>query len=410
MRGERYQNAMAILLVVLVFASVPLVLSLPGWWFLWAPVLAALALLPATFLREADLGTVMRAPEAIRESLLSNARGAVGVVRAESSGVTMRLNALAAVRFRLRVSEAGTMLSSELRPTAAGWAVLALLVASVVGSPLAIATTLGLAWRARRFASSKATEAMSASSAAPGSLPPDEVRSLLIGSLSSALRIADEAIDAQGKAYTDARVYVTIGAFVLWTALLIGVFLALNGFNLLTGRWEVPIVAATAGALLSGGALLAALRQRYAPRLSRYRTWIDRLRVAMGRELARTVSEPTPASAFELLVETSAQIPEWLEARRKAGVSADPWTAFALLVLSGFCASMVINGLVSGLRGDSSVVPIYGVAAAAGAGIAAWITVRWQRHEKLRLARAKSDWEARLLALRARMDRFLEEI
>lgn len=413
MRGERYQNAIVLLLIVIVFASVPLLLNLLGWWFLWVPVLAALVVLPVIFLREIDLRTYLRTPEEVQDSLVSNARGAGGTVRVESHGFTMRLTALAAIRFRLRVSEGGTVLSYALRPTPAGWALLAVLVASGFGSSLAIAATIGLAWRAKRSASGEATATIAAPSLGTVPSSPDEVRGLLFGSLSSAMHIVDQAIDAQEKAYTDARVYVTIGGFVLWTALLIGLFLALNGFNLLTGRWDVPIVGATTASLLSGAVLLIVLRQRYRPRLTLYHAWVDRFRTAMERELARSVSGPTEtpvASTFELLLEASAQVPDWLDAQRKAGMSADPWTAFAVLVLSGFCASMIINGLFSGLRGDLSAVPIFGIAAAVGAGITAWISVRWQRDTKAKLALARSGWDTQLLALRSRMDRFLEEI
>src|SRR6266566_1504075 len=49
---DRYQNAIVLLLAVLVFASIPLIVNLAGIWFLWAPLLAALAVLPSAFLRE----------------------------------------------------------------------------------------------------------------------------------------------------------------------------------------------------------------------------------------------------------------------------------------------------------------------------------------------------------------------
>jgi len=61
MRGERYQNRMAILLVVLlVFVVVPLVVNLLPLWPLWAPVVASLIVLPGIFLRETDLVAGLR--------------------------------------------------------------------------------------------------------------------------------------------------------------------------------------------------------------------------------------------------------------------------------------------------------------------------------------------------------------
>src|SRR5205814_1277436 len=55
MRGERYQNLIATLLIVLALASVSLVVNLSGLWWLWAPLLASLATLAAVFLRAVDV-------------------------------------------------------------------------------------------------------------------------------------------------------------------------------------------------------------------------------------------------------------------------------------------------------------------------------------------------------------------
>ncbi|HWM53259.1 MAG TPA: hypothetical protein VNP71_08880 [Thermoplasmata archaeon] len=410
MRGERYQNGMAILLTVLVFAAIPLIVNLPTWWFLWVPVVAALAVLPAVFLREVDIGTSPRSPGDIREALSSTLRTAGVSTTAVPDAVLAQVNALSTVRFRSRITEAGAVLSYQVRPTLAGWALLAFLVVSVIGSTPAIALAVALAWRARRFARVRGLSAMTASGAASTPSANDEVRGLLVGSLSSGLHMAEQAYEAQRKAYTDAEVLVVLGAFVLWTVLLIGLFLALNGLNLVTGRWETPIIGATSAAFLTGGALLAAMRRRYGPRISRYRGWKDRLGDAMGREMARTAAEPGSASSFELLLDASTQVPDWLDAQRKAGLSADPGTAFVVLVLTSFCASMIVNAIYAALFGTLSLVPIWASIAALLAGITAWIWYRWRRREDARLAESKSAWDAHVRALRARMDRFLEEM
>ncbi len=409
MRGERYQNAMAVLLVVLVFAAVPLILDLSGWWFLWTPILAALAILPTVFLREPDLGTGPWSPLDVRDALASALEGAGVSVTAMPDAVAARIQPLSAVRFRWRVTDAGTVLSYDVRPTRAGWALLAALVATAVGSPLAIALALALGWRARRFARSHGPAALAASTATSAPPPSDEVRALLVGSLSSGLRVVERAYDAQRKAYTDAQVLAVLGGFVLWTVLLVGLFLVLNGFDLLTGRWEIPSVAATTAAVLTGGGLLVAMRRDYGPRLARYRDWNGRLSEAMGREMART-AEPAAASTFELLLEASTHVPEWLDAQRKAGLSADPKMGFVILVLSALSGSMIVNAVYAALFGILSAIPIWVAAAALPAGIAAWLWHRWREEEDARIAESRSTWDAHVRALQARMDRFLEEM
>src|SRR2546426_11243859 len=85
MQGERYQNTIALLLTVLVFASIPLIVNFLGGGFLWAPVLAALAVLPAAFLREAGLDTGLEAPAQGRAALGANLRGG-GLERGAEAG------------------------------------------------------------------------------------------------------------------------------------------------------------------------------------------------------------------------------------------------------------------------------------------------------------------------------------
>src|SRR2546425_782932 len=235
MRGERYQNGMVMLLTGLVFAAIPLLVNLPAWWFLCAPVEAALRALPAAFLRGGEIGTSPRSP---------------------GDG--------------------------------------------------------------RRMAASAAASTPSAS---------DQVRGLLVGSLSFGLHMAEQAYEAQRKAYTDARVLAVLGAFVLWTVLLVGLFLALNGLNLLTGRWETPIIGATSAAFLTGGVLLAGMRRRYGPPLSRYGGGEGRPGDAPGRGRGRKAPPPGAAGSVAILLPASTPIPDWLPAPRQARLGAAPGSA-----------------------------------------------------------------------------------
>src|SRR2546426_416582 len=298
MRGERYQNGMVILLTVLVFVAIPLLVNLPAWWFLWVPVEAALAVLPAVFLREVDIGTSPRSPGDVRETLSSTLRTAGVSMTAAPGAVSAQVNALSTVRFRSRITEAGAVLSYQVRPTVAGWALLAILGVSVVGSTVAIVLTVALAWQARRFARVRGSSAMAAS--APASTPSasDQVRGLLVGSLSFGLHMAEQAYEAQRKAYTDAPGPAGPGAVALLTVRLVWLFLVWCGLNLLTGRWETPIIGATSAAFLTGGVLLAGMRRRYGPPLSRYGGGEERLGGAEGRERAPTA--PPPGGASEL--------------------------------------------------------------------------------------------------------------
>jgi len=371
--------------------------------------LAALAVLPAAFLREAELDTGLEAPAQVRAALAANLRGEGLEVGAEPDAIWVRIDALSAVRIRARTTDRGTVLSSQARATIAGWLLLLGLVASVVGSLPAVALTLVLFRRANRFARARAPAAFGGKGGTAVSSG-DEVRAMLVGSLSSALRIAREASDAQRKAYTDALTIIVVAAFTSWTALLIGLFVALNGFNLITGQWDVPIVGATGGTLVLSVVLLSVVRRRFLPRLARYRTWIDRLSDAFDREMSPEAAEPSAASTFELLAEASTQVPDWLDAQRRAGLSSDPATSFAILILTLFVSTMFTNALFGALRGALDLVFVYGATGTVLAGIAAWIYRAWKRREDVRLAHAQAAWDAHVKSLRVQMDHFLEEM
>src|SRR2546427_40522 len=316
MQGERYQNTIALLLTVLVFASIPLIVNFLGGWVLWAPVLAALAVLPAAFLREAELDTGLEAPAQVRAALAANLRGEGLEVGAEPDAIWVRIDALSAVRIRARTTDRGTVLSSQARATIAGWLLLLGLVASVVGSLPAVALTLVLFRRANRFARARAPAAFGGKGGTAVSSG-DELRALLVGSRSSARRIAREAPEA---------------------------------------------------------------------------------------------AEPSAASTFELLAEASTQVPDWLDAQRRAGLSSDPATSFAILILTLFVSTMFTNALFGALRGALDLVFVYGATGTVLAGIAAWIYRAWKRREDVRLAHAQAAWDAHVKSLRVQMDHFLEEM
>jgi len=411
MRGERYQNLIATLLIVLALASVSLVVNLSGLWWLWAPLLASLATLAAVFLREVDVPVGGRSPAEVRQALAA-VLGTSAMARAPREDlVTARLNALAAIRFRTRVTDQGTVLSYQVWMTRAGWVLLAALVLSVVGSVVALAAGLVLVGRGSKFVKSVGASLAHQLQAVSPEPARDEVHALLVGGLSTTLRMAREAYEAQRKAYTDSLLTTAIAAFTAWTALLVGLFIALNGFNLVTGRWEVPIAGATVTTLFFGILFLVSLRRRYVPRLARYRKWTERLADSMGVQLARAPPESGQANTFELLVSASEQVPDWLDAQRRAGLSGDPKMAFLILLLTLFTGSFLMNGLAQLLFGGiASAGMAYLAIGAFLVGLTAWIYLRWKREEEARLNRSRAAWDAHLKALHARMDRFLEEM
>jgi len=412
MRGERYQNRMAILLVVLlVFVVVPLVVNLLPLWPLWAPVVASLIVLPGIFLRETDLVAGLRAPAEARDALVADLRAAGVDVTGEGDGVRARMNAFLIVEFRTRTTDQGTVLSFQPRASLACRGLLVALVASLVGSLPAAVLCVLLFRRAAQFAQVHGPSAFRGADAASARAGPDEVHAMLVGGLSSGLGMVRAALEAQRKSFTDALALVGVAAFTAFSAVLVGLFVALNGFNLMTGVWDVPIVVATTATVVLIVVLLVALRRRFAPQLTRYRDWINRLANAFDGEMSRRPAEPAAASTFELLAEASAQVPDWLDAQRRAGLSGDPGTSLGILLASLFAASSLFYAILDLFLRNRPVSGIFdAVVGVAAVGFAGWIYRRWKRTEDSRLVQSKAAWEAHVKTLRSRMDGFLEEM
>src|SRR3989441_6370607 len=324
MRGERYQNRIAIFLIVLLgFVALPLTVNLPRLWFLWVPVVAAIALLPAIFLRETDLVTGLLAPSQAIDAVAANLRAAGVAVTAEQGAIRARIGALTAVKFLTRTTEQGTVVSYETGATPAGWALLITLVASIVGSVPAAVLGLLFFLSASRFARAHAPSAFQGGGA-PSAPASDELHRMLAGGISSALGTAREALETQRKAYTNALGLAGIALVTVFIAVLVGLFVALNGFNLETGDWNVPIIGAFAATFAVGGAVAVALRRRFSTRTARYRAWGDRLADTFDRELSHRPAEPASPSTFEPPAEASTQGPDLLQAQPSAGPRRGP--------------------------------------------------------------------------------------
>ena len=116
-------------------------------------------------------------------------------------------------------------------------------------------------------------------------------------------------------------------------------------------------------------------------------------------------SEP---SAFELLAEASKEVPTWLEAVRRAGMSRDPG-AFFLVFLMGLWAFQLlavgVPGLVTADPGIGALLLGGGTLLTVGA-VAFYL--RWKSRRDEALARERQEWDRRFLSIRARMEEFLQ--
>src|SRR5439155_20151162 len=106
--------------------------------------------------------------------------------------VTARLNALAAIRFRTRVTDQGTVLSYQVWMTRAGWVLLSALVLSVVGSVVAVAAGRVLVGRGSKVGKSVGASLAHQLQAVSPEPAGDQAQASLLGRASGALRMARE--------------------------------------------------------------------------------------------------------------------------------------------------------------------------------------------------------------------------
>jgi len=384
------------------------ILLTPLYIAFFGPATAAVLLLAALFLPKISLGTVPLPPERVLASLGYRLRLEGFQVQQAPGELIVRLGTYAATKLRVRGTRDGSETLYQAFATSSGWGTLIFLLVIVWTAVAAFPLIAYLWYRASSFATRRAGPLLEDASALREIPRPDDIAAALLEGLAEGHRLASDAYDATRTTYYDLLAIVLFLAFATWGLFVVFLFLGL-------ADWE-PTARIRAASLLSilPGAILAVipmwyLRRRYRPSLLRHRFWAGRLQEAFNREALRRSPEAAEPSAFELLAEASQELPTWLEAVRRAGVSADPAAGFLLLVLLLGAWSVLsaawgwtnVSGSFAALLGTSGVV----------LAVAAFVFYRrWRIHRDAELNRIRDEWRRRFAELRTRMDRFLQDL
>lgn len=375
--------------------------------FVYGGLAAAAILLGALFLPKYSLGRMKGAPDDILAFLARRLRLAEYRVEQAPGRLTIRLGSLRAVRLSVLPSQTGCEVRYQPYATPSGWGTLVFL--TVVGwtSLLAIPVILYAFLGTRSFARREVADLLPRE-AIPPQAPADEVRTLLLESLSEAHRFAAEAHEAALSTYRDIQGIVAIAATVVWLLLFIAMSLALPepDFALRIGGSALYAAGIVSAATVPG---LMVGRARFQPRIRRYRGWAMRLTAALHREAARAALAENESSAFELLSEAALEVPLWIEATRRGGINRDP-AAGILLMMAILSSVSVASAAVSVLWFDlllGSGLLAAGVGGFAGAFL---FYRRWERRWNVETVRIMADWKLRLDGVRGQMERYLQEL
>ena len=326
----------------------------------------------------------------------------------ETSGLaTVRLGSTVAVRIRARPSLRGSKVSYQTYATPAGWGTLITLIVLIWGAPASFGAILYVFRKARKFARDVVVLLVRGSeSASPA--PEDEVRTMLVSSLSEGHRLASEAYEALRSSYTDSVALVGVTAGLAWGV----VFVVLLFLPRFVGGWIGAAGVGIIAGVITGLGLYAQLRRTTGRRLRTLRGWSGRLRDAFSREAVQAQSEAPEPSSIELLLEASRQIPTWLQAKRRAGLSADQaadWVVFILSLAAFWTAWAAVAQLLTptppfllvSLEFTATIV-------LAVAGYVVW--GRWKRKRDEALVRAQAEWRRRIDALQAKLDGLFQDL
>lgn len=404
------QAGLVAFLAYMLFAIFLLALATyaPGFFLLVIGFsVAAAAVLLGLFLPKFSLATSTADAGRVLSHIAYQFRRRELRVEETSDSATIRLGSTVALRVHVRRSLTGSRIAWQAYATPAGWGTLATLIVLVWGAPASLGVILYVFRKGRRFARDVVIPLVRESESA--ALPrEDEVRTMLISGLSEGHRLASESYEALRSSYTDSVAIVGVTAGLVWST----VFVVLLLTPPLAGDWMGAAGVGIVAGVLTGLGLYIELRRRTARRLHTLRAWSVRLREALSRETTQAELAAPELSSVELLLEASRQIPTWLQARRRVGLSADQvadWIVFILSLAAFWTGWTAVAQLFT--PAPPFLIVILEFAATVILAVAAYlIWGRWKKKRDEALARTQAEWGRRINALQAKLDGFFEEL
>lgn len=370
------------------------------------PSIVAVCLLAALFLPRWRIGESRSPPEETYARLLHGLRQAQHRVEEKPDHLVVRVGRWSAIKIWIGFERGGSSLRYQLDATPSGWGLIMVLVILVEVSVVAPLVILYVFAQVERFVNRKLIP-ITVSIGAPREIAPEpDVRSMLVDSLAEAHRLAAEAFESERASYQDSQAVVLFGGILVWGFTLLLILLGVAPSDPLRQGFLPLLVSLVTAA---GVTILPAfwVRRRFRPRILEHRGWANRLQQALAEEASRRPSETGAFSVFELLADASAQVPRWIEARRRAGLSRDPASGFLLLgmavwaftLFEGFWVGLGFGILYAALFLTAAVLLSFGVFA---------FYHRWARRLKEASERSLLEWRQRLERVRALMEQYLD--
>lgn len=394
--------AVAIFLVLAALRPEPFVLLFFG------AEAAAVVVLGILFLPKFPVREVHATPEASLAFLARHFRFAGQRVSEVPGTLTVRIGSFSAVRITARPTATGSDIRYHAYATPSGWGTIIIFILLGWTAFLGLALAIYGFLRVLSFVASRLIPAVPVDGELPVAPPEDETRAVLLEALSEAHRVAAEAHEAIRSTYWDFQSIVIGGAIIAWLILFVVIFPGLPepdfARRVMTGFALAGAYTVTYASVFAWG-----VRRRFRPRVVAYRDRAVELERTFSREVARTHPTGGESSSFEILAEASKEVPVWIEATRRPRLSREP-AAGVLIVMVVFITYSLISGALAFAYFDPLVAFLLAAGGAALVAATIWLYRKWRRRWDTETVRILDVWKQRFAEVRARMDRYLEDL
>jgi hypothetical protein len=373
--------------LLLLFGGTFLFLVLLIAWVLWKPLLA----------------TIPADADAVRRDLAYRLRANGHPVEIAKGGVLkIRIDSLAALKLHVRSGVAGTEIRYEADATSSGWALVLILAMIGYAGFAAFVIALIIDLRSRSFARSRVASLLD--HLPLGTLPPQDVRSILVEGLSEAQRLSQEALEYEREARQNAIALVLFGGLVLWALAFVGL-----GTSWLLSS-PLPILQATvASFLISAGAVVIGswlVNVNRARRIHELEQDTNLYSSAWTGQLLPTPSPVEPRGYLELLLHAAIRSAYWREIRRSRRFWHDPIAGLTIFILGYGAVFLPFLAIVGEFVPLEWRIFLGGLGGILGLGLL-WFIRYWTREIQEQDDRDRTSWEDRRRAIEEELWRIL---
>jgi uncharacterized membrane protein len=371
----------------------------------FAPLLCT----PVAFVLRFRLSDVNGSPDHVVTRLAHRLRESGYLVAESPRKLSVRFSSTSSIRIFFRATPKGTRVSYRAATSPLGLVLLLVIVLSFILSPLALAISLFMLYRSSVFAGDRVRPKLVQPPERITDAQTVDTRTVLIKCLSENRRLSAEAYEATRMKYHAWLIAMAI-AFVITYANFGTLVSGTRGFMGDDSELVWRVLASTLVAGASAIIYWVMVARKLGPTLTELRYWTRTLGSAVSREAAGEPPVDDEDSSFELIAESHGKAPEWLRARKKAGIFRRPGYWLIMLYLAYGGVSYCIITVAMLMTGHVNYAAIYGPIAAVLLTVAWYMYRRWTTKQRAEDTAMMIGMTERIRTLKAEMEGYLRSV